>query len=258
MNYTNKNIVHIKKKDIEYLQFKILLEYNIPHAYVLRKYNRDYRITKYNYQKVINNYSCLFKYLNLKQNGLIRAKQIHSDIINIIDSKIDIESKEGDALITNKKDYILATINADCILFLLYDKKNNVIANIHSGWRGTIKRIIIKTINKMIDTYNTNPKDIICCICPCIHRCHFEVDEDVYLLFKNEFKDINIDDLISYKNRKWYIDSVGINKILLEKIGLTKDNIIDSNLCSVCNKNYINSYRIQGINTQEGTAVISL
>jgi copper oxidase (laccase) domain-containing protein len=46
--------------------------------------------------------------------------------------------------------------------------------------------------------------------------------------------------------------------MLLENIGLKKDNIVDSNICSVCNSNYVDSYRVQGITTQEGTAIISL
>lgn len=258
MNYTNEDIIHVKKEDIEYLQFRKLLDYGIVHAYVLKKYNRNYRVLNDNYSEVMDNYKYLFKCLNLDSCNLIRAKQIHSDIINVVDNKISFESIEGDALITREKGYILSTINADCILFLLYDKANHVIANVHSGWRGTLKRIIIKTINRMNDLYNTDPSNVICCICPCIHKCHFEVDEDVYILFKNEFKDMAIDKLISHKNNKWYIDTVGINKVLLERLGLIKDNIIDSNICSVCNSDYINSYRIQGIDTMEGTAIIYL
>lgn len=31
----------------------------------------------------------------------------------------------------------------------------------------------------MIDKFGCKPKDIICCICPSIHKCHFEVEKDV-------------------------------------------------------------------------------
>jgi hypothetical protein len=258
MNYTNKDIIHIKKKDIEYLQFRKLLNYNIPHAYVLKSYDRDYRFINNNYQEVINSYTVIFKNLELDITNLIRGKQIHSDIIEVIDEKKEFESWAGDSLITNKSDYVLATINADCILFLLYDPVKNVIANVHSGWRGSLKRIVIKTVNKMQEKYDSKPNDIICCICPSIRKCHFEVDRDVYELYRQEFTDIKLDNFISFKNNKWYIDTVGINKVLLENSGLKKDNIIDSNICSVCNSNYVNSYRVQGKGTKEGTAIISL
>jgi hypothetical protein len=258
MNYTNKDIIHVKQKDIEYLQFRKLLEHNIPHAYVLKPYNKNYRFSYNNYQEVIDNYYCLFSYLGLDIDNLIRAKQVHSDIVNVIEEPEEFESKKGDSLITNKNNYVLATINADCILFLLYDPVKNVIANVHSGWRGSLKRIVIKTVNKMQEKYDSKPNDIICCICPSIRKCHFEVDRDVYELYRQEFTDIRLDNFIIFKNNKWYIDTVGINKMLLENIGLKKDNIVDSNICSVCNSNYVDSYRVQGITTQEGTAIISL
>ena len=74
-------------------------------------------------------------------------------------------------------------------------KINNVpvkkaIANTHSGWKGTIQRIAVKTVEKMIKEFECNPKDIICCICPSIRKCHFEVEKDVKDMFENEFKDL--------------------------------------------------------------------
>ena len=35
------------------------------------------------------------------------------------------------------------------------------------------------TYSKMIKDFDCNPEDIICCICPSIRKCHFEVDKDV-------------------------------------------------------------------------------
>jgi copper oxidase (laccase) domain-containing protein len=43
--------------------------------------------------------------------------------------------------------------------------------------------------------YGSNPKDIICCICPSIRKCHFEVEKDVQTLFENEFKDLKLDEI---------------------------------------------------------------
>src|SRR5699024_10773194 len=141
-------------------------------------------------------------------------------------------------LITNKKDIILETTNADCILLLFYDPVKEVIANTHSGWKGTIQRISVKTVEKMKKEFGCNPEDIICCICPSIRKCHFEVDRDVKEMFENEYKDLKNDqlcDIIQEKipNEKWNIDTVLINKIILQNAGLKKDNIVDSGICSV-------------------------
>ena len=165
------------------------------------------------------------------------------------------------ALITNKKNIILSTTNADCILLLFFDPVKKVIANTHSGWKGTIQRIAVKTVEKMIKEFECNPKDIICCICPSIRKCHFEVEKDVKDMFENEFKDLeNLNNIIEEKipNAKWNIDTVLINEMILEKQGLKKENIIDSGICSVCNSDIIHSYRVEKKGYGLNTALISL
>ena len=43
MDLSNENMIHVKKDDIEYLQFRKLLEFdNLVHCYTLRK-NLDFR-----------------------------------------------------------------------------------------------------------------------------------------------------------------------------------------------------------------------
>lgn len=113
----------------------------------------------------------------------------------------------------------------------------------------------------MIKEFECNPKDIICCICPSIRKCHFEVEKDVKDMFEKEFKDLeNLNNIIEEKipNTKWNIDTVLINKMLLEKQGLKKENIIDSGICSVCNSDIIHSYRVEKNGYGLNTALISL
>ena len=123
-----------------------------------------------------------------------------------------------------------------------------------------MQRICVCAINKMRENYGCREENIICCICPSIRKCHFEVDRDVYDLFYNEFQDLKeyFDEIIEKKGNKWYIDTVLINKLLLKKLGLRDENIIDSNICSVCNKDLIHSYRAEGKDFKLSTAIISL
>ena len=126
-----------------------------------------------------------------------------------------------------------------------------------------MQRISVKTVEKMINEFNSKPEDIICCICPSIRKCHFEVDRDVKEMFENEFKDLNINKNIDIMEKqkdkeKWNIDTVLINRIILEKTGLKAENIIDSGLCSVCNKELIHSFRVEKEGYGLNTAIISL
>ena len=276
MDLSNENVIHIKKENIEYLQFKKLLEYpEIKHLYSLG-ITRDYRTAKANNEKIdiqkynqaIQNYKDLCNEINEPPyTKVIKANQTHSDNIKIINQKqIDknaanqkIETAQNaDSLITNEKDIILATTNADCILFLLYDTENKVIANVHSGWRGTVQRIAIKTVQKMQKEFNSKPENIICCICPSIRKCHFEVGKEVKEIFQDEFKDIDLDKVIeeTKPKEKWHIDTIEINKILLKRLGLKEENIIDSKICSVCNHDIIHSYRMEKEKYGLETAII--
>lgn len=300
MDLSNQNVIHKKSNGLEYLQFKILMQYpEITHAYILGL-DKNFKILanpqneceKNKNELAKNDYKKICKELNLNYNNIVNTNQKHTDNIQIINKKINDNEPDfnmyanTDGLITNKKDIILSTINADCILLLFYDPVKKVIANVHSGWRGTLQRISVKTVEKMKKEFNCNPQDIICCMSPCIGKDHFEVDEDVYSMFLEEFTDLKKNENEIYKVfdlmksailvdesqgmiknkrhssdnnlKKYYIDTVLINHLILEKAGLVKSNIVDSGICSVCNKDIVHSYRAEGENYKLSTQVISL
>ncbi len=278
MDLSNENIIHVNKNGVQYIQFRKLLEYSdiIRHAYSLGT-DVNFRTAKVNkqqllrneYELAINSYKNLCDSIGSNYINTVKTNQNHTDTIKIANKKIKEdepdfnleEYKETDGLVTNKKNLILSTTNADCILLLLFDPIKKVIANVHSGWRGTLQRISTKAIEKMEKEYNCNPKDIICCICPSIRKCHFEVEKEVKDMFEEEFKNIIEKNNIiteTISSKKWTIDTVLINQIILEEKGLKKENIIDSKLCSVCNSNLVHSYRVEKEGYGLETAIIEL
>ena len=81
MDLSNENVIHIKKDNIEYLQFRKLLEYpEIKHAYSLG-INRDYRTAKADkkaldiekYNQAIENYKDLCNAISTNSNNLVKA-----------------------------------------------------------------------------------------------------------------------------------------------------------------------------------------
>lgn len=267
MILTNEHIIHKSGENIDYIQFKKLLEYKniITHAYTLRNNNINYG-PNLSTEEYDNNFNEICKNVKLNSNTVIRPNQQHTNKIKIINKK-DSKSPEInpkylsniDGLITNRSNITLATTNADCILFLLFDPIKKVIANIHSGWRSTLQEIVIETVTKMRQEYNCNYQDIICCITSSIHKCHFEVDKDVKDLFYQKFSYLNnINKIIEQKENKYHVDTILLNKTLLLNLGLKEENIIDSGICSVCNSRYINSYRTDKENYQLSTTIISL
>ena len=246
---SNENVVHIHKNGVEYLQFRRLLQYpEIEHCYTLReklnfrKYENDH-ILQESYEKICNA-------LKLDKNNIVKPHQTHTDRVEIVEKNTQVFD-EVDGLITDQKDIILCTTSADCTGLIFYDPVKKVIGNVHSGWRGTLQKIGQKTVKKMIDIYGSDPKDIICCICPHIRKCHFEVEEDVKELFEKEFNTtgrineiITKGNIIDQNKQKYYIDTTLINKLILKEIGLKEENIIDSGICTVCHAESFHSYRV--------------
>lgn len=278
MDLSNENVIHIKKDGIEYLQFRRLLAYQdtINHAYSLG-IDKNYRTAKANqekldersYQKAWEDYENLCYVIDAKPEHLVKTNQDHTNHVKIVEEKVNLKEPDfnleqydqTDGMITNQSNLMLATTNADCILLLFFDPVKKVIANTHSGWKGTLQRISVKTVEKMKKDFNCNAQDIICCICPSIRKCHFEVDKDVKENFEKEFQDIEMNNEIieeTVSHQKWNIDTVKINQIMLEKEGLKPENIIDSKICSVCHSDLIHSYRVEKEGYGLNTALIEL
>ena len=274
---SNENVIHINKNGAQYLQFRRLLKYKdiLVHAYSLgtdtnfrtsRGKNKK-QLSPEEMQQAYKNYDNLCNAIGESYINIVKPNQDHTQNIQRVDKKINLsvpdfnlnDYNSTDGLITAKKDILLATTNADCILLMFFDPVRKVIANVHSGWKGTLQRISVEAVRKMQKEYESCPEDIICCICPSIRKCHFEVEKDVEQLFRDEFKELNLELIIEQKSeKKWNIDTVQINKEILKMAGLSEKNIIDSEICSVCNSDLIHSYRVEKEEYGLATAIIGL
>lgn len=267
MDLSNENVIHIKNKEIEYIQFKRLLEYGdiLTHAFTLKPLdfgdNGNFEDKK---DVIINNYKQICNELNIDYKNIVRPYQTHTNNVKEVEENKGIfleEYTNVDGLITNKPNNILSLTFADCTPIYLFDPNKKAIGNIHSGWQGTVKQIAKKAIEKMIKTYGSNPKDIICVIGPTIRKCHFEVEDDVKEMFLNQFKfmeNIITKGEIKQGKQKYYIDTVKINKNMLMEMGLREENIVDSKICTVCNCDLIHSYRKTGKTAGRNTSLIML
>ena len=121
-NLSNKNVIQIKSRGVEYLQFRRFIEYEdkIEHCYSLRPldYNMD------NKDKTIDSYSKICTALNLDVEKIYRPKQTHSNNIEKVEDQESWIYKKGfqnvDGLITNLPNKILSLCYADCISLFLF------------------------------------------------------------------------------------------------------------------------------------------
>ena len=124
--------------------------------------------------------------------GLLIPHQVHGTEVRVIDEaflrKPESEKArllEGvDALVSDVPKACLCISTADCIPVLCYDVRRRAIAAIHAGWRGTVSRIVSKTLEKMRQVYGTEGKDVCACIGPGISQEAFEVGDEVCEAFR--------------------------------------------------------------------------
>lgn len=153
-----------------------------------------------------------------------------------------------DGLITDIPGMVLGVFAADCVPILFLDPVHKAIGASHSGWRGTVNKMGAVTIEKMIQTFGTDPKDLICAIGPSICKSCYEVSEDVAEAFKKAFPGheceiLRDDGLNSCGEHKFHLDLWEANRIVLEDAGVSTDNIHITNLCTNCNPDFLFSHR---------------
>jgi hypothetical protein len=197
---------------------------------------------------VKDNRKLFFEMLGLGIENVAMQKQVHGDTINYV-----VKGGfcgESDAMITGNPNIGLAISSADCSSIFLYDKKNKVIAAVHSGWRGTQQKILLKTLQKLKFEFNSQPGDIVAYLGPSISQMNYEVGSEVAKLFDNKY-------LIA-KGDKFLLDVAGNNFDMLINFGLDKANVQISNYCSYAMDELLHSYRRDGLHSGRAFGVIAL
>jgi len=163
-------------------------------------------------------------------------EQVHGDdIIVLKDTNEDTPLLKADGIITSARGKLLFIQVADCQSVMMYDPVRNVIANVHSGWRGSVKNIIGKCVDLMVKKFGTQPEHIIAGIGPSLGPCCAEfVNYEKELpkkIWKYKSKD---DEKFDFWELSFYQ--------LLEK-GVRAGNIENMNICTKCFSKTFFSYR---------------
>ncbi len=197
---------------------------------------------------VIENRTAFFNYFGLKYNDVALQKQAHTDIITYVRKGGQIG--ESDALITDRLNTGLAISSADCTPIFIYDLKNKLIAGVHSGWRGTEKKILHKTLEKLFNEYKSSPENLFVYIAPSISQKNYEVGAEVAVLFNNKYT--------RQKGDKFLLNVNRANYDMLIESGIPASNIENSKLCSYDMKNLLHSYRRDGLQSGRALGLIVL
>lgn len=184
-------------------------------------------------QAVKQNRQKFFNMLGIDGRKVTFQFQVHSNIHNYVSETAFFRGSDG--LYTDRINLFLAVNVADCIPVFMYDSKNKVVAGIHSGWKGTHKKIVSLTLATLIENFNTKPEDVYVYIGPGISVRNFEVGKDVYDLFKDDYKVVS--------DGKYYVDLKKDIYSRLLKQHVPSENIQVSKYCSYGDSDKFHSYR---------------
>ena len=194
------------------------------------------------------NREIFFSSLGINQSRLAIPQQVHSYEIKIIDKPGFYSGCDG--LITQATDVFLIISTADCYSVFIYDKHNRAVANIHSGWRGTQKKIVTKAVKIMINNFGSKVEDLLIFIGPGINKENFEVSESVACLFEKRFAE--------RKNRKYFIDLKANIIDQINTLGIGSKQIESYPVCTFDGEDYLHSYRRDGDKSGRMFSVIGM
>ena len=198
----------------------------------------------------------------------VEVRQVAGDYFSMPENIRKMILEGVDAVMTNEKGVCIGVSTADCIPILLYDEEHHAVAAIHAGWRGTLARIVHKTIQEMAFAYHTEPKKLKAVIGPGISLEHFEVADEVYEAFEQAafpMEEIaeqrpnaafSVD--VAERERlaaegnivqplKWHINLPLCNKQILLHCGVAEENIQDCGICTFAHSDEFFSARKLGI-----------
>ena len=256
-----------KNDDRIYLKSNILESRDIVHGFTSKSggvsrgkitgLNLGFRVDD-DENSVRENYRLLSKDLNFPLERTVLSKQTHTNNIRIVTEQDcgkglvrESDIQDTDGLVTNIANIPLVIFTADCVPILLYDPCHKVVAALHAGWRGSVAGIASECISLMKANFNSDPKDILAAIGPCIGPCCFEFGEEAPEYFSEDYCTLN-------QNGKYNIDLPLYNHDLLTRAGVKDSNIDVSRICTMCRHDLFYSYRKHKDSTGRQGAVIML
>ena len=199
------------------------------------------------------NKEIISNYLKINTEDLISPEQTHSANIKITKNNFS-DYSDTDALILTSFQKAIFLNFADCTPIIFYDKKQNIGAITHAGWRGTAQKISAKTAEKLRKDFNVNYEDLVVLIGPAICLDCYSVGEEVFEKLKSTVDDFS--GLYKEKNNNRYVDLKNINKKQLTELGI--NNIDICPYCTCCDNQYFYSYRKENGTLLRHSAVLCL
>lgn len=169
----------------------------------------------------------------LKIERFASCIQVHGDTVIPVEDDSQ-SSREGDALITKKTDLALMIKHADCQAAIFHDPVHRALANVHAGWRGNVRNIYRRTVEKMAAEFGTRPQDLLVGVSPSLGPKHAEFKN-----FREEFPEA----FWEFQCAPDHFDLWAIARMQLQQCGILPHHIEIAGICTFENAQDFPSYR---------------
>lgn len=189
-------------------------------------------------ENVEKNYDIFCEATGFNKDKIVYSDQAHTDTAAIVNGNEDFRHPilNVDAFVTSKPGVPISVRMADCQGVLAFDPQKNVISAIHSGWKGNAQNVIGKTIRKMVEEFDCDPKNILVGISPSLGPCCAEFTDP-----ENELPA----EMHQYVQDKM-VDLWACSHGQLEAEGVLPSHIENPRICTNCNQDRFFSYRGSG------------
>ena len=207
--------------------------------------------------RVMENKKRVLEALNCESDSLFEVQQVHKARVLIAEEPQyrPGELPKADAVITNNPKVTLLMRFADCVPLLFFDPGREVVGLAHAGWKGTLQKIALKTIQSMKEVYGTKPEEVIAGIGPSIGPDHYQVRGDVIKKvkanFPNAYPQLLREGAGTVKFNLWEA-----NRQALSETGVQRIEVAE--ICTACHVQDWFSHRAENGNTGRFGALITL
>lgn len=181
--------------------------------------------------------------------SLAACWQVHGAEVRVVEDETDARSRASsetehcDALATRLPKILLGVKTADCVPVLLGDSRTGACAAVHAGWRGTLARVALRTLERMKTEYGVRAKDVRAAIGPAARQCCYEVGPEVVEAFRANFARAESWFTPSPSAGRALVDLQRANAEQLAEAGLKPERIHSLPLCTMCRTDLFFSYR---------------
>ncbi|CRX38834.1 peptidoglycan editing factor PgeF [Estrella lausannensis] len=235
-------MIRKEKNGVAWLEFELFQQFKeVRHGIFLRKggvssgefssLNIGFK-SEDSQENILENLNRSLKCLDVKEWR--RGRLNHGSTVVLAEEAPSDPQFQFDGLATKREELALVITHADCQAALFYDPVNRALANIHSGWRGSVLNIYSSTIRFMQERFGSRPENLFVGISPSLGP-----EDAEFIHFKKELPR----HFWPFQPKENYFDFWEISKAQLQEAGVPQSQIQIAGISTVREPEDFFSYR---------------